>query len=265
MTKAAVFIQIGSPIPPGPAFSAERYEVSVPESAAAGSVLFTASLEATPPAGYLVYSLLNGTDTFQIDSGTGAVRLKKQLDHEKARQYTVPVVVRSHSLLPPLRSATATFVVSVENENDNPPVFERASYTAVVMEFDRRLNREIATVWAVDPDDPAAPVYYTIEPESALFQVDSARGVISNLKELSREAIAGGVRQHQLTVRAMDPADPSLYSDVPVLVVVEGRNEFAPRCSPGSFVFSISAHAPAGMKEKCLFFKFFFFRQRICL
>ena len=215
--EANLFVHFDAAAPPV-TFSADIFEVSVTESAAAGSVLFTVALATNPPPGSVVYSLLNFTEVFQVDSVTGAVRLKRQFDHETCRSYTVPVSMRTHSLLPPLLTATATYLVTVENENNNPMAFERAFDTALVMESNR-LSRDTVTVWAVDPDDAAAPVYYTIEPENRLFRVDASRGAMSNLNALSWET----ARQYSLTVRAMDPTVPFLYSEATVVVVVEGR------------------------------------------
>ncbi|OQV21497.1 Cadherin-related tumor suppressor [Hypsibius exemplaris] len=280
-TKTTVIIRLTEEPPQPVRFPADMYEVSVPETAAAGSVLFTAASAKTgddsgatvgddsgttvgddsgatvgddsgatvgddsgatvgDDSDLVQYSLVNHTDVFQVDSTTGAVRLKKQLDYESVREYAVQVTATASAT----QTATTTLIVSVLNENDNPPCFEETAYTAVLLESDK-LGQTVITVRAADPDASSAPVYYTLEPESALFEIDSARGVITNVKELDYES----ARNHTLVVRAMDPADPSLYSEVAVLVVVEGRNEYPPVCAPGSpFVFSISAHAPAGTR-----------------
>ena len=243
-TTSVVHIRVTSQPTVAPRFSAEQYEVQIPESAALGTVLFTAQLDNADvfEPGHIEFLLLNDTNVFQIDSLTGNVKLKRQLDYEETRRYFSTVRARSYSLIGDV-TATTEYVVTVLNENDCAPEFAQEVYTALIEESDK-IGQNILTVHAVDPDAEESPVYYTIEPESPYFEIDSTKGIITNTKELDYEAVAN----HTFTVRVLDVADPSLFSEAQVVVIVEGMDEHSPVCSGDSFMFSVSANAPADTK-----------------
>ncbi|GAU96184.1 hypothetical protein RvY_07667 [Ramazzottius varieornatus] len=244
-TPSIVNIRVTKEPSVAPRFADEQYEVQVPESAALGTVLFTAKLDNTDQflPGQTELSLLNHTNIFQIDPHSGNVKLKKQLDYEESRQYFLTVRARSYSLVGGATTATTQFLVTVLNENDCAPVFVQETFTATVQESEK-IGQNMLTVRAVDADAEGNAVYYTIEPESPYFEIDSARGIIINTKELDFETSPN----HTLTIRVLDVADPSLYSEAQVVIVVEGVNEYSPVCSSESFIFSVSANAPADTK-----------------
>ena len=85
------------------------------------------------------------------------------LDYEKKRQYSLRVQVENSHVSPrfysmgPFRDDTAV-KITVEDV-DEPPVFERASYTMEVKE-DAARSTVIGTVSAADPDEKRRVVRY---------------------------------------------------------------------------------------------------------
>ncbi|XP_071516704.1 putative neural-cadherin 2 [Panulirus ornatus] len=86
---------------------------------------------------------------FEVEGGSGAVRLVGGLDREAAAAHTVLVWAVDDGLPP--RTATATLTVNVTDVNDNPPFLAWPREARVVEEGQAR--EEVARVRLGDPDD----------------------------------------------------------------------------------------------------------------
>ena len=71
----------------------------------------------------------------------------------------------------PRRSATASLVITVADDNDSPPVFERDRYAAVVNE-DAPPRTAIMRLSTTDADATAAPVRFYITGGDPLAQFE---------------------------------------------------------------------------------------------
>ncbi|XP_041359153.1 protocadherin Fat 1-like isoform X2 [Gigantopelta aegis] len=72
-------------------------------------------------------------EVFTIDPGTGAIRTKLSLDHEKTRQYNFSVQVTDLGK-PRLRAETpAVVIITVTDVNDSPPQFSNHTYRTRVL------------------------------------------------------------------------------------------------------------------------------------
>ncbi|MBN3305016.1 CADH6 protein, partial [Amia calva] len=145
------------------------------------------------------YSIIggDGQDMFNIvtDRTTqeGVITVKKQLDFENKRMYTLKVEATNTHLdhrflhLGPFKD-TATVKITLQDV-DESPVFSRSSYIIEVHE-DTIPGSLIGAVTAWDPDAANHPVRYSIDRHTdldRLFNVDSGNGSISTLQPLDRE------------------------------------------------------------------------------
>jgi cadherin EGF LAG seven-pass G-type receptor 1 len=74
-------------------------------------------------------------ETFGIDLRSGMVSVRRNLDREVCEVYTVMVKASDQAVPPsPRRSAIASLVVKVLDDNDNYPQFSERAYTANVAE-----------------------------------------------------------------------------------------------------------------------------------
>ncbi|KAK6019489.1 cadherin domain protein, partial [Ostertagia ostertagi] len=93
--------------------------------------------------GRVQYSLVSDHGgIFVIDRDTGAITVTRPLDREQTHEYLLHVVAQDSDPVKPKsskvpsfkESITAMVLVSVLDQNDNPPVFERNEYVLQVME-----------------------------------------------------------------------------------------------------------------------------------
>lgn len=172
----------------------------------------------------------NRRDTFHIDALTGTLYLHKPLDYEELTSYTLNITVSDGGN--PRLSSTLLFQVTVEDANDNAPIFPN---TAIVRQIREGIpvNTPIVTVTAEDPDSGVnGNVIYHISHEEPAgggkhFGINPNSGVIHTLLPIDREA----VDTFKLTVVAMDQAlneSMRMSAEKLVTVIVEDVNDNAP-------------------------------------
>uniref|UniRef100_A0AAX7UV32 Cadherin-10 n=1 Tax=Astatotilapia calliptera TaxID=8154 RepID=A0AAX7UV32_ASTCA len=212
-----------------PRFTKTLYEFRVPESIEVGSAVgviraMDADIGQNAEMDYRIIGS-DGPGMFEITTNRstqeGVILLRKPLDYERKRQYSLRVQVENVHINPrfyskgPFRDE-ATIKIIVEDV-DEPPVFERASYVVEVKE-DAPKNTAIGSVSASDPDDKNSLVRYTIDRRTDMdrvFNIHAGNGSVFILRELDREENAW----HNITV---------IISRVPVYVRVLDVNDNAP-------------------------------------
>nr|XP_056718428.1 protocadherin gamma-B6-like isoform X20 [Euleptes europaea] len=132
---------------------------------------------------------------------------------------------------PPL-STLKTISVQIADINDNPPAFEKASYTAYVPE-NNPSGASIFRVKASDQDlERNAQIIYSIHksniedlPLSSYVSVNSETGIIYAQRSFDYEQF----REFQLQVKAQDGGSPPLSSNVTVKVFIVDKNDNSPQ------------------------------------
>uniref|UniRef100_A0AAX7TUQ9 Cadherin-10 n=1 Tax=Astatotilapia calliptera TaxID=8154 RepID=A0AAX7TUQ9_ASTCA len=221
-----------------PRFTKTLYEFRVPESIEVGSAVgviraMDADIGQNAEMDYRIIGS-DGPGMFEITTNRstqeGVILLRKPLDYERKRQYSLRVQVENVHINPrfyskgPFRDE-ATIKIIVEDV-DEPPVFERASYVVEVKE-DAPKNTAIGSVSASDPDDKNSLVRYTIDRRTDMdrvFNIHAGNGSVFILRELDREENAW----HNITVIATEFTNPRQISRVPVYVRVLDVNDNAP-------------------------------------
>ena len=131
-----------------PTFNQKEYSAVIRENAQIGEkvIEIIATDGDSPQFGTITYELrsLGGgpvsrsrshqnsqsSNTFEIAPTDGTIRLKSPLDREKTSTYVLEVHAKDNGK-PPL-SAKTLVSIEVTDSNDNPPVFSKNNYTAVV-------------------------------------------------------------------------------------------------------------------------------------
>ncbi len=148
-----------------PAFAAHSYEATVIEGMSVGTRII--QIQALDPDsganGQVTYSLgaliqSEGdsdtlADTFSIDSNTGWIATRKDLDHETNPSYTFTVVASDLGETLSL-SSTTTVTIAVSDINDNPPRFLEQHYFGSIQESDP--PGEVVAVLNTRDDDSSA-------------------------------------------------------------------------------------------------------------
>uniref|UniRef100_A0A8C1QXX0 FAT atypical cadherin 2 n=1 Tax=Cyprinus carpio TaxID=7962 RepID=A0A8C1QXX0_CYPCA len=212
-----------------PLFLSSEYFVQIPESLQIGSEVISVSAltkddtESEP----VHYSIISGNEDgrFQINPMTGLLSLNSALDFELCREYYLSVEGARGK---PLLSDIATVIINITDVNDNPPVFNRSSYSSVIAE-DISPGDMVLQVRAIDLDGPPNNfIIYSIvsgDPKQQ-FSIDPHTGHITVRSMLDRE-----ITHYSLTVQAADEGDPPLSSAVQVTVTVSDVNDNPPMFS----------------------------------
>ncbi|XP_054424550.1 protocadherin gamma-B5 [Pteronotus mesoamericanus] len=176
---------------------------------------------------------LEGESPFQIISlskSSHKLITDGTLDREQTPEYNVTITATDRGK-PPLSSST-TLTLHIGDVNDNAPVFQQSAYLTHVPE-NNPPGASIAQVSASDPDlGPNGHVSYSIvasdlEPRalSSYVSVNAQSGVVFAQRAFDHEQL----RAFELTLQARDQGSPALGANVSLRVLVDDRNDNAPR------------------------------------
>ncbi|XP_033482865.2 cadherin-8 isoform X2 [Epinephelus lanceolatus] len=219
-----------------PKFSKSLYEFVIPEDLPIGKMggKVKANDRDIGENAKSTYSIIEGDDQgmFEIitDAQTqeGILRLKKPIDYESKRAYTLKVEatnIRSEPSSGGPFKDTATVKIVVEDA-DEPPVFFKPVYLLEVNE-NAPINTVIGTVTARDPDSTGSLVRYFIDRHTDLerqFNINVDDGKITLAKPLDRETDMW----HNITVTATEVRNHSQISRAIVAIRVMDINDNAP-------------------------------------
>uniref|UniRef100_A0A672IA63 Cadherin 8 n=1 Tax=Salarias fasciatus TaxID=181472 RepID=A0A672IA63_SALFA len=219
-----------------PKFSKSLYEFTIPEDLPIGKMggKVKANDRDIGDNAKSTYNIIEGDDQgmFEIitDSQTqeGILRLKKPLDYETRRAYTLKVEATNVRSEPgsggPFRD-TATVKIVVD-DSDEPPIFSKPVYSLEVNE-NAPINTVIGMVAARDPDSTGSQVRYFIDRHTDMerqFNINADDGKITLAKPLDRETDMW----HNITVTAMEVRNHSQISRAIVAIRVMDINDNAP-------------------------------------
>ncbi|XP_078025745.1 uncharacterized protein LOC117260839 [Epinephelus lanceolatus] len=153
-----------------------------------------------------------------------------QLDREVVSDYNITITATDEGS-PPL-SSSKTVELSVADINDNPPVFEKQSYSAYVSE-NNKPGSTLCSVSARDPDwRQNGTVIYSLlpgevngAPVSSYVSVNGDTGVIHAVRSFDYEQF----RSFKVHVMGRDNGSPPLSSNVTVSVFISDVNDNSPQ------------------------------------
>ncbi|XP_041349529.1 cadherin-23-like [Gigantopelta aegis] len=225
-----------------PNFGASIFNVNVDENVAVATNLAPAIAATDGDSGVngqIAYSLVggDGTSTFSIDATTGVIATTVAVDYESKKLYSL--IVQAVDAGTPANSATCLVLITVNDLNDNAPVFTPVNVTISVTEA-ATVGTSIITVVANDVDSAGNQnnaITYALT--DAFFQINPSTGEITTTAALNRESIPS----HYLTVTAYDRTlggAGSLTGTSVVTVDLSDVNDNAPVVSGTPYDLSIS-------------------------
>uniref|UniRef100_A0A8C0H1Q3 FAT atypical cadherin 2 n=1 Tax=Chelonoidis abingdonii TaxID=106734 RepID=A0A8C0H1Q3_CHEAB len=233
-----------------PRFSEPLYTFSASEDLPEGSEIGSVKAVAEEP---IIYSLVKGTtaesnkdEVFTLDKQTGALKVKKAVDHEKTKWYQIDVMAHCSHQGTKLVSLVSVSI-QVKDVNDNKPVFEADPYQAFVTE-NMPSGTTVIQVTANDQDTGSdGQVTYSLEAEPGnirgLFTIDGESGWITTLKELDCEA----QETYRFYVVATDHGKKvQLSSQTLVEVTISDENDNAPQFTSEVYKGSVTENAEPG-------------------
>lgn len=262
LSSASVTVHLQDVNDNGPIFDKLNYEFSVSENAEIGTKI--ADLMATDrdsgKYGKVTYVLKGfGSENFRTEKHTGGLYVKKSLDYENQKSYSLSIVAIDGDGW----ETNANIQIYVLDENDNAPIFESPEYTRTIREGATEFEPEFY-VRAIDVDGPQqgnGKVAYSIDTENSVsghvFSIDNETGEIKIESPVSSVDTERG--QYELVVTATDFGTPPLKNTTRVLIRVgisgNQRPIFKKRFSsvdvnelpgPTRYKVSIPENAPPG-------------------
>ncbi|KAI8128554.1 DE-cadherin [Lucilia cuprina] len=229
-----------------PAFkNCAGYKPSVKEEQPENTYVIMVEAEDPDPEQEIKYSLVQSAaerPKFRINPTTGVIVTEHTFDrdepiHEKAVYVTVQATDNGR---PPLDDV-CTFKVTIEDINDNPPVFNKARYEESMSE-DKQPNAVVMRITASDLDDGNNSIIaYEILPERdhSYFTIDKDAGII----HLNRPIDKRPGQYYTITVRAYNIVpDPPQDAQIEVRIRVVESNK-----RPPSFIDPVDG--PIFLKE----------------
>ncbi|XP_027722594.1 protocadherin-23 [Vombatus ursinus] len=250
-----------------PHFSQEHYYASVSEAAAPGTAVLRLSATDGDEPGtdqarvrYVLTQVQPPNDcspeeaalgarcpslAFAVDPESGVISTTRTLDREV--QEAVGLQVVAQDLGQPPLSSTCWVSVTVEDVNDNEPVFQRQVYNASIAEH-APSGHCFLQVKASDADTGQyGHIEYFLydgfhsSEKSQAFQIDPHSGHICVSQDIDRERDPA---TYDLLVKAQDGG--GLSAQAFVRVELKDVNDNQPVFNPASYVTSISGHTQPG-------------------
>ncbi|XP_061684883.1 protocadherin Fat 1a isoform X2 [Syngnathoides biaculeatus] len=189
-----------------PEFQQTSYRASVDENAPVGTSVVTVKAVDLDRGenGYVTYSITNiNPQPFVIDYFSGVITTSELLDYElMPRIYSLKVRASDWGS-PFRREVEAVATVTLNNLNDNKPLFENVDCDVTVPR-DHGVGEQITTVSAIDADELQLVRYYIKSGDDLdLFELNANSGVLSLRNTLS-EGEAAKTSFHSLRIVASD-------------------------------------------------------------
>lgn len=206
-----------------PRFAEPVVRVTLPENIPAHSLVATLTAVDNDQGtnGSVAYSLHPSVSrdypgVFTLDALSGQLSTKTSLDREVVAEYAIMVIARDQGTPP--QSSTATVLLSLEDDNDNAPVFYPERYLFTVPE-DAEAGTSLGKVTATDADARKnAEVRYLIESGGeGLFAVDERSGdiILQSSLRSARKML------YEVRISALDKGDKRAARDALVEIIRE--------------------------------------------
>ncbi|XP_068570865.1 protocadherin gamma-C5-like isoform X5 [Cebidichthys violaceus] len=172
---------------------------------------------------------------FSVDSKSGEIRVKGDVDYEKANAYHITVQARDGGS--PAMEGSCNVIVDIIDVNDNAPEVTLTKLTSPIRE-DSAPETVIALISARDLDSAVnGEVTLTVQP-GLPFKLNSAFGMhysLTTAGNLDRETVP----EYTVVIKATDAGSPPLSSQTTFVVKLSDVNDNAPTFSQPSYSVDI--------------------------
>ena len=171
-------------------------------------------------SGYVFYYLA-GQVPFIVSETSGEVSVNGSLDRETQDTYSFVIIASDQGY--PVKSTNISVVVTILDNDDNPPVFVEPIYIGSVYE-NSPINTTILTVASTDLD-LTINVRYTLNSTipNLPFKIDPLSGVITTSGSIDYEKVSF----YEFKANGSDPSN-AMFSTAVIRIKVKGVNEYPP-------------------------------------
>ena len=177
---------------------------------------------------------------FEIDSSTGEVTTTRDLDFEMGDvEYDFTVTATDGG--DPALSSTAQIYVTIENVNDNSPIFDQSSYSESVSEG-AAMNTVVVTVSASDADSGTLGDlrYELVNADMLPFDVKTQSDGLSAQIFVSGPLDYETTAQYSFKIAAIDGGMPARSSEALVDISVTDENDNSPVFQQEIYTMTVS-------------------------
>ncbi|XP_047209453.1 protocadherin alpha-3-like isoform X4 [Girardinichthys multiradiatus] len=232
-----------------PVFSRSFYKIQIPENVPTGTTAMVLNATDADKAlnSEIEYSLRKKgqdhiLDLFQIDSKTGSILVKGNIDYEETPAFEIHAQA-SDKGQPPM-SAHCKVLVEVLDLNDNAPEITVTSLLNTVKE-DAQIGTAIALVSVLDKDGGKNGEIEAVIANETPFKLETNYKNYYSLVvngPLNREIVA----EYNITIVATDGGTPSLSSRNTVNIQISDVNDNPPRFSEPLINVYVRENGPVG-------------------
>ncbi|XP_020043486.2 protocadherin beta-7 isoform X1 [Castor canadensis] len=229
-----------------PEFVQSLYKVQVPENTPVGSLVVTVSARDldTGSNAEIFYTLLYATErilkTFQINSTSGNLLLKAELNYEAIPTYTLTIQAKDGGGL----SGKCTVVVEVTDVNDNPPELFMSSLRSQIAE---NSPETVIAVFRIRDRDSGnnGKMVCSIQDNLPFILKPSVENFYTLVTEgpLDRESTS----QYNITITVSDLGTPRLQTEHSISVQVSDVNDNAPAFTHTSYTLRVRENNSPGL------------------
>ncbi|XP_016520990.1 protocadherin alpha-C2 isoform X4 [Poecilia formosa] len=236
-----------------PHFRRDRVELDVSESATPGE-RFSLPNAVDPDVGINTIKTykLSTSDHFTIEIQTGSdgtqyvdLVLTKSLDREEKAVHKLILTAVDGGV--PVRSGTANIIVRVQDTNDNPPQFDKQTYT-INMAENTPIGTLVVNLNATDLDEGSNSeiVYsftlYTSEKTQDVFTLNPNTGEITVKGTIDYE----DMKFYEMHIEAKDKGAHPLLGQCKIMVDVTDMNDNFPEITVQSVKNTVPENVPVG-------------------
>ena len=227
-SQAVINVSVSDENDNTPVFHLPSYSGNVAENTLSLGILTVQATDSDSGVNQqIVYSILTTENNFpfSLNETSGIVFLTRMLDREDNDEYIFSIVAEDRGI--PSLNSTATITITVEDRNDNAPIFDEVGYNISQAEGTEDIGTIIFNVTAVDIDAGSnSVVIYSIVAgnERRHFSIDAFTGEITLVTSLDAES----TQQHELIIEAADRGTPVQSSAVIVFIDVVNINDNIP-------------------------------------
>nr|XP_009688570.1 PREDICTED: protocadherin gamma-C3 [Struthio camelus australis] len=233
-----------------PVFNHSTYKASVRENTPSGALVARISAYDLDdgPNGDIVFSFSSHTpakvrELFALDSATGELRVKGQLDYEETKLYEIYLQAKDKGVVPGV--AHCKVLVEVVDVNDNAPEVTVTSVYSPVPE-DAAPGTVVALLSVTDLDSGDNGLVNCFISPGIPFTLSSSLKNYYTLKTkeaLDREKAS----EYNITITTRDSGSPPLSAVKQVLVQVSDINDNAPKSLQDSYDVYVPENNAAGI------------------
>ncbi|XP_075606136.1 protocadherin Fat 4 [Balearica regulorum gibbericeps] len=224
-----------------PVFPQKSYSVTVKENEPPHVIVSAAATdEDIGPNAIIQYTIIGEASSFHVGELSGNITTLQPLDYESHSQYMF--ILKAFNPEEPYLQDTANITVTVEDVNEEGPVFDKPSYYRILLDNSTAGTLVVDINARDESKDYDEGIFYNISGGNSegLFSLSSTTGELTLTRDLSKQT---DPLYYSLMVTATDLGLPPLSTSVKVSITIAPINFSFP-------VFSEAVYQPAPLSEK---------------